>query len=127
MAELALNPNVSLHHLNQPLCNAQAESRASVLARRRSVDLRERLEDDVELVRGDANAGVRDREQVSAGVIAPAVKLHAEHDLAALRELDRIPDEIDEDLTQSRRISQHPAGHVRHHMAYQLQTFLVRS
>ena len=48
-----------------------------------------------------------------------------QHDLAALRELDGIVDEIDHDLPQSMVVAHDPSGHVVMDMAGQFQPLLV--
>ena len=56
---------------------------------------------------------------------ASALAGHFQHDLAALRELDGIVDEIDHDLPQSMVVAHDPSGHVVMDMAGQLQPLLV--
>ena len=48
-----------------------------------------------------------------------------QHDLAALRKLDGIVDEIDHDLPQSRVVAHDPSGHILMDVAGQLQALLV--
>ena len=61
------------HLLDQLRGDRQAEPGAAVVARRRAIRLRERLEDQRLLFRRDADAGVRDREvQASARRRVPA-------------------------------------------------------
>ena len=61
-AGFALDPDAAAHHLHQPLADGQAEAGAAVLARRRRVGLRERLEQPALLLRRHADAGVADGE-----------------------------------------------------------------
>src|SRR5207247_1716858 len=58
MAGLARDLDLSAHRLHQALADHQAEAGSAVAARRRCVDLRERLEESVHAVGGNADAGV---------------------------------------------------------------------
>jgi hypothetical protein len=54
----ALDPDLPTHQLGEPLADGQPEPGAAVLARGRSVDLRERLEQLRQVLGRDADAGV---------------------------------------------------------------------
>ena len=62
---LALEPDASAHHRDEAARDAQAEPRAAVAARRRSVGLRERLEHRLPPIGRDPDAGVADRQVVA--------------------------------------------------------------
>src|ERR1700761_4499170 len=57
-ALLALDPDVAAHHLGELAADGKAKARAAVLARGGIVDLRKRLEKLVDLVGGNADAGI---------------------------------------------------------------------
>ena len=68
-ADLALEPDLPAHHLDQAGRDRQAQPGAAVLAGRRGVGLGERLEEPLLLLGGDADAGVADGE-VQAHLLA---------------------------------------------------------
>src|SRR6266699_4556907 len=83
--------------LGQGASQRQAETRSLELACPRIVDLPERRERDLDLVRAHANASIRNRELDAAGSRVPA----AHRDAAATpRELDRVRQQIDQYLLQ---------------------------
>ena len=53
--------------------------------------------------------------------------LDLHEDLAALGELDRVADQVDEHLAQPARVADRDARHVRQHMADELEPFLLRA
>ncbi len=73
---------------------------------------------------GDADAGIDDLEAQLAG--GPN-HLDADHDLAHVRELDGVADEIDQNLTQASRIAADFRRHVRIDRADQFQALGVRT
>jgi hypothetical protein len=58
LARDALHPHRAAHQLGQPLADGEAEAGAAVLARGRRVELAELLEQAVDAIGGDADAGV---------------------------------------------------------------------
>ena len=56
----------------------------------------------------DADAGVAHRETKHAFACCLRVNGNPNLDLAPLGELDRIPDQIDDDLAQTSRVAKHP-------------------
>src|SRR5437016_1410974 len=87
--------------LDQAAADRQAEAGAAVLARERVLDLVEGLADPRQLVRRDADAAVRYGDGEAAALLEPRV----ERDGAALgRELDRVGQEIEQDLLDRARI-----------------------
>src|SRR6185312_1378288 len=77
----------------------QPEAGAAELARARRIDLAERLEDPLVVLGGDADAGIAHRELYAAGGRARRDR-HA----TALGELERVRDEILEDLAEPKRV-----------------------
>ena len=87
-------------HLHQPLRDRQPQARSSEAARRRGVRLREGLEEMRLLFGGHADPGVRHRERQSAA-LHPDRQPHS----SALGELQRVTEQVEEDLAHPRRIA----------------------
>ena len=68
LADFAVQPDATVHHVDELRGYCQPESRATELSRRRSIGLRERLEDQRLFVRSDADTRVFDREPDANGV-----------------------------------------------------------
>src|SRR5690349_8262174 len=58
LANFAFNPDPAAHHAHDALRNCEAQSRAAVLSRNRSVGLRERFENRSNLLRRNAGARI---------------------------------------------------------------------
>ena len=123
-AELAADPHLArdadpaAHELGEPLADREPEPGAPVAARGRGVDLAERLEEAAEPVGRDADAGVADREGqlVEARPFQP-VGGHRQDDLAPLGELDRVREQVQEDLAEARHVADdHRRCPVAHHV-----------
>ena len=80
--------------------DVEAEARAAVLARRRAVGLLEGLEDQRELLVGDPDAGVGDREREDPVPARPA-RHDREPDLAVVGELHGVRQEVAQDLLEA--------------------------
>ena len=103
---LALEPDLAAHQLDQPAADGQAQPGAAVLAGGGHVGLGEGLEQFRRLLRGHADAGVAHGElelHLLAGVFE---QFDLEPDLALLGELDRVVDEVGEDLAEPERIAE---------------------
>ncbi len=105
---LALRPDPAAHPLGQALADGQAEPGATVAAIRGGVHLAERLEEAVEAVGGDADAGVPDHEVQLVTPRRDLEGLHGDADLARLRELHRVAQEIDQHLSHARGVPPQP-------------------
>src|SRR5258706_2847536 len=101
LARFTLDPDFATHHLDQLRGNGETESRAAVLARGRTVGLREGVEDDALFVRGNADTRVPYGKVQANIIILPRLQLQADDDLAGVRELDRVANEIDNDLVET--------------------------
>ena len=90
LALLALDPDVAAHHFRELAADGEAEAGAAEAARGRGVDLRERLEEAVDLVRRNADAGVPDgkENEVVAGLVLGARDVDA--DVARRGEADGV-------------------------------------
>jgi hypothetical protein len=98
----------------------EAEAGAAVFARGGGVDLAEGLEQPVDPVRGDADAGVADRELEQHAIrrgrrriagIGERAPAHLDRDAAARGELDGVVDEVDEHLAQAGDVADDPRRH----------------
>ncbi len=93
--------------------------------RQRIVALRERREDALLLIGGDADAGVRDGKMQHHGIVVPIADSDANHDFARVRELDGVADQVDDNLAQANRVAHETIGHVGRHHRGQLDALVV--
>ena len=111
-AHVALHPDASLHQPHQFGRDGQPETGAAVLASGRRVPLLESLKHFVELLSRNADAGVPHGEVQADLVVAPPLFRHRDDDFTLLRELDGVADQVQQDLTQLRRIAAHDGRQV---------------
>ncbi len=123
----ALDPDASAHHTDELRADGEPEAGAAELAAGRAVGLGEGLEDQVLLVGGDADAGVRDLEVQRDRAVRMRRDAHRDADLAALGELDGVADEVEDDLSEPARVADDGVGDVGRDVADQLEVFLVRA
>src|SRR5687767_15041654 len=100
LPELRLDVDPPTEHCGEPLGDEEPEARAAVAARQPRLELRERLEKPGAVARPDADPGILDAER-HAVVRRRHVERHAPH----IGELDRVPDEIHEDLAELVRVT----------------------
>src|SRR5204863_5583380 len=100
LASFALDPNMTAHHLDQPLRNCKPQTGAAVLARRRTIGLGERLEDARLFLFRHADAGIADGEMQVDLFLALRDRFDAHHDLTVLGKLDGVADEVGDDLPE---------------------------
>src|SRR5262249_10217935 len=93
------------HQFGEPSGNREPKPSAAESPRRRCLGLRERLEDSLADVLGDADARVADLESDIAAPIRVADATRAHPDLAFFGELHRIRDEVQKHLAQPSGIS----------------------
>jgi hypothetical protein len=114
-------PNLAAEQLRQLAADRQPKSRAAVLARRRAVGLLERLENDLLLVGGNADARIGDGERddmLGRGKVfvveRPAARRapDAERHGALVRELERVRQQVFDDLLHALDVREHRARHV---------------
>src|SRR5262249_56184454 len=96
LAEGALHPDAAPVHLDELLGDAETQAGAPVFPADRGVDLPELREDVVQLIFGDANAGV-----AHAVDEVVAALLGRDLDPSLFRELDRVAGEVHEALRNS--------------------------
>src|SRR5207249_9174199 len=103
----------------------QAEAGAAELPGGGSVGLRERAEQTSPILPCDADAGVRHFETHDDRPLLPLLQAGAQHDLSLFRELDRIADEVEEDLPQAARITAQGRGDLVVDQAGELELLAV--
>src|SRR5581483_10958741 len=94
----ALGPDSSAHQLGEMPGDGEAQPGSPVLARGGRMGLGEAFKDGLELVLGDADAGIGHGEANRAGLVDIRVVEDADDDGAAIRKLDGVADQVDEDL-----------------------------
>jgi hypothetical protein len=96
------------HHLAQLLGDAEAEPGAAIAPRRRAVGLGEGVKNVPLLVGRDADPGIAHlkRQQNRSGVSIDGID--ADTNLALFGELDRIAEQVGQDLPQASRIAETP-------------------
>ena len=116
--DLALDANAAAHERGEPLADRQAEAGATVLSSRGRVDLTERLEEPLDAIGRDADAGVAHRKLKSQGrlrLLGGAARLrgvtHLDGHASGGGELDRVVDQVGQDLAQSRDVADDPIGY----------------
>ena len=119
------DPNLSAHKLDQSSGDGQPQASTAVLARRRAIGLRERLEDSLLLLCRNPNARIGDGEVEADLVLRLRRRLSAHHHLTLLGELDGIPHHISQDLAQASHITHQGIRNLWEHIAPQFQPFLV--
>ncbi len=102
-AEFALDADAAAHQVAQVLAQRQAEAGAAVLGGDLGVGLREVREQRVDLVLGDADAGILDRD-LDPVAVGERLATHLQRDLAVVRKLRRVADEVENGLAQLGRI-----------------------
>ncbi len=121
LAGSAFNGDFSAHHAHELLGDRQAESGAAVVSRGRRIDLRERAEEAVDTVGGDADAGVSDLEPDGDFGVGGLGERRGNHHLAVFGELDGVAGEIDEHLPQAVGVAAQAIGDVRVHVIGELE------
>ncbi len=108
--DVALHGDVAAHRLDDALADGEAEPRAAAAAR--AVDLAEGLEQRGDRIGRDADAGVADLEGDACPGAAGRHRREAQRDAAALGELDRVADEVQQHLLQALGVADHPLGEI---------------
>ncbi len=104
-AQRALDEDASAHHVGQPAADRQPEPEAAGDASRRAVDLGQVLEDPRVVGGVDADPRVDDADPVLEALVAARSGLRPDRDAAPVGELDRIVDQVRDDLTKRLRIA----------------------
>ena len=101
----AFDPDVAAHELGELAADGEAEAGAAVLACGGGIDLREGLEELVDLVGGDADAGVADGKENKRFAGFGLGTGDGDADFALGGEADGVGEEIDEDLAHARDVA----------------------
>ena len=134
---LALDPGAvggqrPVHQLGETAADREPQARPAIPARDGRVHLAERLEQPVHAVGGDADPRVPHVEGDLPGVdVRPAPALEAraaepQLDLAVLRELEGVGQQVEGDLPHPSRVADEPDRQVRIHRVHELQPALGR-
>ena len=124
-AERAVDLDVAAHQLAQPLDDHQAEPGAAVAARHRAVGLGERAEQPRHHRRRDADPGVGDGQAQAPAVAVVAEVSQRDDDVAALGELDRVADQVGQDLPQAAGVAVAAGVEPGRDVAHQLEPATV--
>src|SRR5437899_654157 len=120
LVQAALDPDAPAVHLDELLGDAQAEAGATELARDGRVDPAELGEYLGELVRRDADPGVR-----HAVAHAVAVARGADRDAAALGELEGVAGEVEQALRDALRVAAQHLGQAGIDLDLELEPLLL--
>ena len=121
-ADFALQPDPAAHHRNQLRRDGEPEAGAAVLPRGRPVRLLESREDACLFLEGDADARIGHLEVHETAIAAR----RGDHDLALLRELDRVADQVHQHLADPSWVATEVIGESRIHLEEQLEALLIR-
>src|SRR5262249_37611289 len=118
----ARQPDLSAHHVHQPLTDRQAKAGAAELARCRAVGLCERSKESQLYIWCNANAGVTHLatyDRLSRSVLIQTI---TNNDFTALGKFDSVTCQIEEDLSQAPRVAAQPARRLGFNLADQFQS-----
>ncbi len=120
-AGLALDPQPALHELHESLRDPESEPGATILEADRGIGLFEVLEDRRKPRRRDADARIDHREQDHAG---HEIVLDARRDAPLFRELDRVAEQVQQDLPQAVLIADDDLRHLGEYDGRQFEALL---
>ena len=121
LAHLAGYAHAAPHEFSQALADGQAQPRAAVFAGGRGIGLLKTLEQLRHLFGGEAYAGITNFKAQHHLRRVLFLHPHGDADLAMLGELDGVVGVVDQNLPQAQRVAHQIGGHVRGHIANQLQ------
>ena len=105
LAGRALDVDAAVHQLGQPPHDGKAEAGAAESPRGRGIGLRERLEQPRPLLVAQADAGVAHRQRDARRAVAERARRGAHLDAALVGELQRVGQQVEQDLPHPRRIA----------------------
>ena len=108
---LALGPDLAAHQLGEPPADREPEAGAAVAARRGRVDL---VNDSKSAVQRSAGIPIpvsRTEKRDAASTGSERRRGDGQHDLALLGELDRVVQQVQQDLAQPRGVADERLGH----------------
>ena len=125
-ARPALRGDLAPHQIHDAAHDGKAQARAAKASRGAHVRLREGLEDAFKPIRSDADAGVVhfDPQPQALGIGHAS---NPDADTPPLGELDRIAEQVRQDLTQAHGISAHATRYARLHLQRDAQSFRARA
>lgn len=126
LSQLTLHRYLSAHEIHQPADDRQPQAGSAIEPGRRLIGLFKSLEHAGELVRGNADTGIRDAETQACFIGGQRVERNLHHDFALFGELYRIADQVDNDLPQAQRVSNDVTRNFGRHVTGQLQALFVR-
>ena len=125
LARRADDGQFAAHQLDQPAGDGQPQAGTAVLARGRGIGLRKGIENAGELVGGNADAGIAHGKGQGQRLGLLPFEADGEHHLAALGELDRVADQIEQHLAQPGRVPAQLAGEGRIDVGAEIQTAIA--
>ena len=130
-ARRAFGPHFAAHEFDQTLADGQAQARAAVALRGRSIRLHERFEQPRQAVGLDADARVaHGKVQVQERAVLAFIhfarkQFYPDEDVAVFGEFDGVAQQIGEHLAEAQRIALDGAGNAVVHLINQVQIFLI--
>src|SRR6185312_10805034 len=125
LADFAVHPNPSSHKRDKLRRNGETQPRPPVLPCRRSIRLREGLEDQMLLVLWNSDSRVSHGEVKRDLLLRNFPDFHRDENLAVARKLDAVSGEVDEDLPESSRVARQGLGHIRSEAAYEFHSLFM--
>ena len=122
---LTLNPDPATHHVNKPRADGEAKPRASELPGRGGSGLRKGLEYFDPAFRENTDPRIPDREVVLHLSVMDGSRLDVENHLSLGGELDRVAQEVDHHLPQTRGVTDDQVACPFGNIEDQLQAFFV--
>ncbi|MEJ0040706.1 MAG: hypothetical protein WDM81_00075 [Rhizomicrobium sp.] len=120
-----VDADLAAHRLDELLGDGQAEARAAEFSRMAGIGLDEFAEDLVALFLRHADAGIAHLE-IQEAAVRTVDHAHRKLDAAALGELDRVADQIGQDLAQPHAVAAHHRGDGRIDDGDQFDVLVVR-
>src|SRR5262249_1685253 len=124
-ALLALHPYSAAHQFHQTFGNRQTQAGAAIPARRRSIGLCKCLQGDGLFFGRNSNPRSANLKMNDYTVCVFRFFFRLYDDFSALREFQRVADEIDDDLAQATHVATDTVGHVRADAPSKLESFLM--
>ncbi len=127
LPDFAFHPHAPSHQFHQLARNRQAEARSAKAARRGSVGLCKGFENDLLFFNGNAHAGVGNGNVQAHLLACDGFDFRTDEDVSLLGEFDGVSDQVHDELTQPRWISDQYSRHLGRYTGKHLQKFLFRS
>src|SRR5690348_3824228 len=124
---LAFDPDAAAHKANKARRDRKPKPCAAVFARNGGIGLSKGFEDRRLFFGWNTDACVTNGEMDHRVFLELGLHLNRDDHFAMLRELDRVAYKIDQDLTQTSRVTAQGIRHVRQNAARKLKLLLVDS